>query len=145
MRFTRITLARVDYKPRTRPDVNEELQCLGSALGLFGLRDKDRSRFRIFITLLKAGRALTSDELADALDLTRATVIHHLDSLMDAGIVENVRGGYALRVDNLEELITAIKQDVDKTFDELMAVAKNVDRELGLPQPRRPAKSETFY
>ena len=147
MRFTKITICRVSQETR-RPDLNEELQHLGGALGLFNQRDKDKSRFRIFIALLKAlkrGNVLSSDDLADALGLTRATVIHHLDGLMDAGIVENVRGGYQLRVDNMEELLDLIQTDINKTIADLKEVARNVDRELGLNAPREPRKNTTPY
>ena len=148
MRFTKITICRVNVAPVQRPDLNDELQQLGGALGLFSLRDKDKSRFRIFIALIKALKrrnAMSSDELADQLGLTRATVIHHLDALMDAGIVENGRDGYQLRVDNMEELIGLIQQDLDRTMAELKEVARNVDRELGLQAPRAPAKNRTPY
>jgi biotin operon repressor len=148
MRFTRITICRVNYQPVSRPDLNEELQQLGGALGLFSQRDKDKSRFRIFIALLKAlkkKQVLSSDDLAEQLGLTRATVVHHLDALMDAGIVENVRSGYSLRVDNMQELLEIVRADINKTIDELKEVAYNVDRELGLNAPRQPAKNRTPY
>ena len=34
-------------------DINRELQWLGNSLGLFNVRDKDSSCFRVFITLVK--------------------------------------------------------------------------------------------
>jgi predicted transcriptional regulator len=148
MRFTRITITRVDYKPVNRPDINEELQQLGGALGLINLRDKDKSRFRIFIAMLKALKRrelMSSDDLADQLGLTRATVIHHLDALMDAGIVEHMRGKYQLRVETLEELVEVIEADITRTLDELKEVARNCDKGLGLDQPRKPARNVTPY
>ena len=70
--------------------LNNELQWFGSSLGLFNLRDKDKSCFRIFIELLKAvkhNHPLTSDEIAERLKLTRGTVVHHLNKLMGSCIV----------------------------------------------------------
>ena len=148
MRCTRITITRVNYKPAAAPDVNEELQYLGGALGLFNLRDKDKSRFRIFITLLKSLKrqeGMSSDELAEALGISRATIIHHLDSLMEAGIVENNHSKYMLRVDNLEELLTELQEDLDKTMVELKEIARNVDKELGLNSPRKQPKNRTPF
>src|SRR3990167_11073730 len=66
--------------------INQELQWFGNSLGLFNLRDKDKSCFRVFIELLKAAKAnmpLTSDELAYRLNLSRGTVIHHINKLME--------------------------------------------------------------
>ena len=75
----RITIVKI-RKPVTT-DVNEELQFLGNSLGLFNLRDKDKSCFRVFIELLKAAnvmikistfllvaKVLTSEILAESYD-----------------------------------------------------------------------------
>lgn len=140
MRTTRITITRVESPSRKEPDVNTQLQYLGQALGLFGQRDKDSSRFRIFIAILRStrkhSRGLSSDELAELAGLSRATVIHHLNSLMDAGIIDHSRGRYELRVENLEELVERIRQDVNKTFDELSQLARHCDSEMGLNTSR---------
>lgn len=136
MRTTRITITRIESSARKEPDVNEQLQCLARALGLFGQRDKDSSKFRIFIALLRSvrrhGEGMTSDDLAEATKLTRATVIHHLGSLMDAGIVEQNRGRYQMRVESLEELVTKIQGDLNRTLEDLKKLAHVCDEELGL-------------
>src|SRR3989338_4339773 len=88
----RITIVHLS-KP-SHQTINDELQWLGSSLGLFNQRDKDKSCFRIFIELLKDAkqlenniRGLSSEEMASRLALTRATVIHHLNRLQECGIV----------------------------------------------------------
>lgn len=128
----RFTIIRIT-KPIEK-DINKELQWLGSSLGLFNLRDKDKSCFRIFIELLKAARMhelLSSDDLADRLDLTRGTVIHHINKLMDSGIVIYTQRRYCLRVDKLEQLIDELKRDLEKTTEELKQVAMDIDHWLG--------------
>lgn len=149
MRFTSITINRIEYTPANNPDMNEELQYLGGCLGLISLRDKDKSRFRIFIALLKALKheheGLSSDEVALQLGLTRATVIHHIKALMDAAIVEEYRGKYRLRVDNLEELLEEVRTDIDRTISDLKEVARNIDKELGLNAPRKQVKNRTPF
>lgn len=134
MRIThqRITIVNVRKPART---LNEELQWLGSSLGLFGLRDKDRSCFRVFIELLKAAkidRSLASDEIAHKLRLTRGTVVHHINRLMEAGIVVHHRGGYLLRVNKLETLVDELKKDTERSFEDMKRVAKEIDQMLGL-------------
>ena len=52
MRFTRITI--IKERVPDKPDINDELQWFGGSLGLFSLRDKDKSRFRVFIVLVNA-------------------------------------------------------------------------------------------
>ncbi|HEY9706137.1 MAG TPA: winged helix-turn-helix domain-containing protein [Allocoleopsis sp.] len=133
MRFTRITIIKI--KKPSQDHINEELQFLGESLGLFSERDKDKSCFRIFITLvkaLKAGHRLTSDEIAEHTNLTRGTVIHHLNRLMESGIVVNQKGYYILSVDTIEELVELVKNNLVKTFDGLKSVARNIDKKLEL-------------
>ena len=116
-------------------NINRRLQWLGSSLGLFNLRDKDKSCFRIFIEFLKATKrrmALSSDELAYKLGLTRGTVIHHMNRLMESGLVTHEGNKYLLRVNNLSELVDEVRKDIDRTCSELKAVAEDVDKKLGL-------------
>ena len=129
----RITIVR--HRIPVRKNINEELQWFGNSLGLFNLRDKDKSCFRIFIELIKSAKKnipLTSDEIADKLGLSRGTVIHHINKLMESGIVIHEENKYMLRVDNLETLIAEIKKDLDRTMDDLKQVAENIDKLLEL-------------
>ncbi len=116
-------------------NVNRELQWLGSSLGLFNLRDKDKSCFRVFIELLKSAKAqktLTSDQLATRLDLSRGTIIHHINRLLESGIVIHEGNTYTLRVENLKSLIDEVEKDIKRACDDLREVAKEIDDRLGL-------------
>jgi|SRR3989338_814943 len=129
----RITIVRA-RKPAER-SINDELQWVGDSLGLFNVRDKDKSCFRVFIELLKAAKLkhpLSSDELAYRLGLSRGTVIHHITRLMESGIVVAHKNRYMLRVDNLTELISEVEEDLKRTCNDLKRVADNIDKRLGL-------------
>ncbi|MCA9477771.1 MAG: winged helix-turn-helix transcriptional regulator [Nanoarchaeota archaeon] len=132
MRITKITI----FNRQTVPDnVNDLLLAFGHSLGLFSLRDKDKSCYRIFIVLVKAlkvGVELTSDELALQTGLTRGTVIHHLNNLMATGIVTNYKNKYFISVDNLEQLVEEMRSSVNKLFDNIGGLAKRIDRDIGL-------------
>jgi predicted transcriptional regulator len=133
MRFTRITIIKI--KKPEQEHINDELKFLGESLGLFSERDKDKSCFRIFIVLiksLKSGHKLTSDEIADKTNLTRGTVIHHLNRLMESGIVVSQRNYYMLAVDTMEDLVELVKNNLTKTFDNLKPIAKSIDKKLEL-------------
>lgn len=113
--------------------VNDELQWLGTSLGLFGERDKDKSAFRLFLELLKAakrGQPLSSDELAETLGLTRGTVVHHINNLISAGIVVYDGRRYWLREPKLEALLDELRRDLDRTIDDLKRTAKEIDETL---------------
>jgi len=129
----RITIMSI-RKP-VQKNVNQELQWLGSSLGLFNLRDKDKSCFRVFIELIKnakLGKPLSSDEIAYSLGLSRGTVVHHLNKLLDSGIVVEAERGYILRVSNLRGLIGEVEKDLERTLDELREMAEEIDSSLGL-------------
>lgn len=133
----RIDVGRIDIvrlrKPCADAESNELLQWFGRSLGLFGLRDRDKSCFRLFIELLKSGRgdkALSSDELAYRLRLSRGTVVHHLTRLMDAGIVIKSGNSYLLREHSLVTLVEEIREDMERACDDLRAVAELIDKTL---------------
>ena len=131
--FTKVTITSVQRPVMN--DVNADLQWFGQSLGLFGERDKDKSCFRLFIELLKAlrkGELLNSDELAERVGLSRGTVVHHMHKLMDSGIVVTRNGYYILRVDNLGTLIMEMKKDMNRVFEDLTAMASELDHALGL-------------
>ncbi|MBD3310710.1 ArsR family transcriptional regulator [Candidatus Woesearchaeota archaeon] len=133
IRKQRITV--VSVRKPGRKDLNRELQWLGDSLGLFNLRDKDKSCFRIFIELLKAAKLnspMSSDQIAQKLGLSRGTVVHHIHKLMEAGIVIVEEGRYMLRVDNLSTLIDELQKDIHRMTDDLKEIAQDIDQKLGL-------------
>lgn len=129
----KITILKVD-RPASH-DINNELQWLGNSLGLFSMRDKDKSCFRIFVELLKAAKGrelLSSDEIAGKLELTRGTIIHHINNLMDSGLVVQEKSRYMLRVERLSNLIEELDHDLENVCRNIKEVAKDIDEWLGL-------------
>ena len=134
MRFVKITIIS-GGKPGNH-NLNDLLQWFGASLGLFNVRDRDSSCFRIFIILvrdLKEGsKGLTSDEIAELTGLTRGTVVHHLNKLMESGLIISAGGKYYLKVNNLEELVDDVESNVLKTLAKLRRIGKEIDGILGL-------------
>ena len=134
MRFTRVTIIRTSEP--SNDNINELLQWFGGTLGLFNLRDKDRSCFRIFIILLKAVKqfpnGLSSDDIADRTSLSRGTVVYHLNKLMSVGLVNEANNKYYLMFENLEEISDNLRSEVNDAFDSLSFIGRNLDKKLGL-------------
>ncbi len=127
----RVTVVRI--RKELSGNVNQELQWIGNSLGLFNLRDKDSSCFRVFITLVKRAKQntpITSDDVAERLRLSRGTVVHHLNKLMESGIVVKERNGYLLRESNLQDMINDLQRDMEGVFSQLKNVAKEIDGKL---------------
>ena len=129
--YPKITIIKI--RRPARNEINEELQWIGASLGLFNLRDKDRSCFRIFVELLKSskkGEGLSSDEIAFKSGLSRGTVIHHINKLIESGLVIVEERKYVLREAKLAPLIDEIEKDVIRSLDGLRAIAKDIDKKL---------------
>jgi len=89
----------------------------------------------MFIELVKAVKqeqGLTSEELAGKLGLTRATVIHHLNTLMERGIIIHRQNEYIIRGDRLSALVEDIQRDVERQLIEVKKAAEELDRLLEL-------------
>jgi len=56
MRISRQRITIINIRKRSLDNINMKLQWLGSSLGLFNLRDKDKSCFRIFIEVIKSAK-----------------------------------------------------------------------------------------
>jgi len=133
MRFVSQKITIINIRKPAEKSINQELQWLGTSLGLFNLRDKNKSCFRIFIELIKSAKAsklLTSDELADYLNLSRGTVIHHVNRLIESGLIVHEGNKYILRVDNLSDLIDEVEKDIKRTLEDLRVAAGNIDTRL---------------
>ena len=131
--FRRLTIVKI-RKP-VKKEINQDLQWFCSTLGLFSLRDKNSSCFRIFVELLKAARdnrPVSSDEIGYRLGLSRGTVVHHLNRLIDSGLIIPDKNGYVLRVSSLGELVELIKKDTEGIFQNLRDIAKDLDDDLNL-------------
>ena len=131
--YSKITI--IHSRKPNKLSINQKLQWFANSLGLFNLRDKDNSMFRIFIELIKSAkvdRNISSDELALKLNLTRGTVVHHLHKLIESGLVISQKNRYYLRVNSLTELVDEVEKDVNRTLSDLRKVADDLDGQLGL-------------
>ena len=131
--YQKITL--IHLRKNNKLSINQKLQWLATSLGLFNLRDKENSCFRIFIILLNAAKAnngLSSDEIAYQLGLSRGTVVHHLNKQMEAGLVVVQKNKYFLRMNNLKGLVKEVEKDIISTIDDLKSIAKEIDDQLGI-------------
>jgi len=135
MEFIRQRITIINIRKPKEQNINEELQWFGTSLGLFNLRDKDKSCFRVFIELLKSAKqkhVMTSDEMASKLGLSRGTVIHHINKLIESGLVVHEGNKYGLRVENLSSLVGEVEKDFKRACEDMKKIAQEIDGKLGL-------------
>ncbi|MFT4309295.1 MAG: ArsR family transcriptional regulator [Candidatus Woesearchaeota archaeon] len=114
-------------------DINSQLKWICRTLGLFPIRDYNSSMYRVFIELIKdaqSERHSSSDEIAMRVGLTRGTVVHHLNNLMNSGIVIRQDNHYILKDRNVKEMIEGIRTEINELFDEMDRAAENIDKYL---------------
>lgn len=132
MAAKKITIYRLQ-KPKNA-DINKQVMWFSGSMGLFTCRDKSKSCYRIFLELLKAAKQhkpLSSDEIAYRLHLSRGAVVHHLNNLMDSGLVVAQKNTYSLRESSLDLLVKDLKKEMSEMLDEINSVAEEIDRALG--------------
>lgn len=123
----------LSWNDRGVGDINTDLQWLCLSLGLFPVRDYNSSMYRLFIELIKDRRlkqVSSSDEFAARVGLSRGTVVHHLNKMMEAGIVVRQQSGYVLKEKSVEKMVQDIRSEIDELFDEITQVAERIDERL---------------
>jgi len=86
------------------------------------------------VELIKAKKdntLLSSQDLADKSNLSRATVLHHLDKLIESNIVMEKNHEFELIDSNLNSIIIRLKKEMNEFLDEMEKVSKKLDEELG--------------
>ena len=124
----------LNIEPITESDTNEQLHWISQTLGLFNTRDSEKSCHRIFIQLIKARKdnsLLSCQDLADNSHLSRATVLHHLDKLMESNLVIEENHKFTLLDPNLNSIIIRLKKEMNEYMDEMINISKKLDEELG--------------
>jgi predicted transcriptional regulator len=135
---TEATLA--DYRllaVRKLPIVNveDDLEWVCRSLGFLESRDKKKTAFRVFRSIIETARhdkGLTSDELAKKHELSRGTVIHHLNKLSKSGLVIHHESQYKLRGRSLKDTIEEVQRDINRIFEDLVKVSETIDDALDL-------------
>jgi predicted transcriptional regulator len=125
----------LDLRTPPAAEFNEDVEWVCKCFGFLEPRDKEKTAARIFKALLEAmkeGKGFSSDELAEKIGLTRGTIVHHLNNLIQGGLVVHREGRYELRGMSLRRTVQEIERDINRIFENIEQVAKSIDETLGL-------------
>jgi len=115
--------------------LDEDINFLCRSLGYFSKRDKQDTAGKIFHLLVKEAsdqeRSLTSDEIAEKINLTRGAIVHHLNSFISAGIAIKEHNRYRLRSASLQKSMEEIRVDIDRIMKQMIKIAIEIDERLG--------------
>jgi predicted transcriptional regulator len=117
-------------------NLDADIDYVCKSLGYFSKRDKQDTAGKIFRLLVKEAcepeECLTSDEIAERLDLTRGAIIHHLNNFILAGIAIKENNRYRLRSASIQKSLEEIKTDIERIMDQMIKIASEIDEQLGL-------------
>lgn len=137
---------RLILKNLPRPLTNDlaaETFWLCDTLGLSSGRDLDNLSSQIILKILEkpsCNSGISSEKLGDLLDISAGRVNHHIRNLSRTGILYRERRMVHLRGINLRDTIRELRRDANRIFDELEAVAGEIDSLTGISYP-----SEQIY
>ena len=114
--------------------VHEQLQHFAYSLGIITERDRDKTCYRIFLVLMKKEHrnGLSSTDIAEMLNVTRGTIVYHLNRLISSGIVHKHKGKYYFRSQNLTTLIDEMHKEVIINLELIKRLARDLDEECDM-------------
>jgi len=109
----------------------EEMIRLCKLLKMKSGRDIDNTSVIIFRTVLTIyNDNITSSIISHLTGMHRLTVRHHLEKMKEMGFLEEDRGKYITKFDNLKGYIEHRKKIMLKVFDEMEQIAECLDKEV---------------
>lgn len=113
-------------------------------MGLVSPRDTEKTAVRVFRFVIRQecstsrGRnaaeresnGIGSSAVAEAESLNRLTAMHHLNRMVEAGILEKRGSKYFLRQPDLEEMVAEMEQEMEEAFTRARLIAERIRRDF---------------
>lgn len=129
---------RIIIKRVERPfssSIDNDIEWICSCLGFFEEIDREKTASSVFKELVAATekkKRLSSTELAKRVEMSRGSVINHLNRLQRAGLVVKQGRFYFSRSRSLFRTIREIEEDIDRIFSHMEETAKKIDKKFGI-------------
>ena len=121
-------------KPREK-SLEGDLDWICESFGFYEEIDREKTASKIFRELLNSAteaEGLTSTSLGEGSDVTRGAALNHLKRMIASGLVVKDGNKYSLRCSSLYRTINEVRRDVDRLFEDVEAVAADIDLEMGV-------------
>ena len=116
-------------------NLDRELDWICSSLGFFEPIDREKTAASVFKVIVRAAeqrKPLTSTALAKRVDMSRGSVINHLNRLQRSGLVVRQGRFYLPRSRSVFRTIEEIEEDIERIFQRMKKAAVQIDREFGI-------------
>ncbi len=126
-------MERIEIRFVERPDLDDPETIIRWFCRVFGLatREGDSIEEQIFRNFAEAAyhnKGIASSELRLDTELTRSTVIYHLNRFIDAGLLVKRGRRYFMRASELSKAIEEIEYDIDRELHRMLDTAREFDR-----------------
>ncbi|MDO8634000.1 MAG: helix-turn-helix domain-containing protein [archaeon] len=128
----KIVIKRVE-KPFSH-DPFAELDWICQSFGFFEPIARGKTASSVFKEVVKGSEAqkpLTSTFLAKRLEMSRGSIINHLNNLQRSGLIVRQGRSYFPRSSSMLRTIEEIEEDIERIFQKMKKTAQELDRELG--------------
>lgn len=105
----------------------EEFLWLCKSLGLLEPIDKQKIASSILKEVFKSPEPLTSNDIAEKVQMSRGSVVNHLNKLQTSGIIIKSGRTYIPRERSMEKIIEEMEKDVLRIFSDLKRISKEID------------------
>ena len=116
-------------------NINDDIDFICKSFGYFSLRDKQDTAGKIFRLFVKECcsniEGLTSDDIAENLDISRGSVVHHLNNFIKTGLVVKENNLYRLRSSSVQKAMEEVLLDINRIFTQINKIAVDIDEKLG--------------
>ncbi|HIP74507.1 MAG TPA: hypothetical protein EYH23_00275 [Euryarchaeota archaeon] len=119
--------------PLTR-DAKEELQWILESLGVPERFAEEYAELLIRIAKKREDEKISTSSLAEERGEKRTSLSYHINRMVAMGLITREGRYICLRASNFERMIEEIERDVQRMFEDLKKVAREVDELLGLPR-----------
>ncbi|MDO8538652.1 MAG: winged helix-turn-helix domain-containing protein [archaeon] len=120
----------------SRDSFEEEFNWLCKSLGFFEPIDKEKTASQIFMKIVKSteqGKGISSTQLSESVEMSRGSIINHLNNLQEAGLIERDGRVYRTRASSVSGTIDELEADVMLVFQQMRKIATEIDKEFDEP------------
>ncbi len=126
-------MERIEIRFVEMPDPSDPTSIIRWFCRVFGLATEsggnlEEQIFQNFAEAAYTNKGLSSSELKLDTELSRSTVIYHLNRFIEAGILVKHGRKYSLRASELSKAIEEIEYDINREMSRMLNTAKEYDR-----------------
>lgn len=129
-----------DLQRPKKANIDEDIGWLGSSLGFVSRKDTAHMMRQILkrvLTGIAEEEGISTERLARELNIAIQRVNYHVRCLVDAGFLYRRKKRIFLRQGSVRAAVEEIRKDANRMFDNLLVIADDIDRSLGLKNRNR--------